>query len=1213
VLTVKSSLLLVFLTLLSSCKFSKTAIDEALDNFTITYTDQAPTYLVNTSITANVPSLTAKSSATFSVTPALPNGLSLDPATGVISGTPTVVTAQAAYTIVGVSSDSETAVAVVVIRVNPEAPSDLQTSATTFTLVKNIAMTPMTSSVATGSPVTYSITPSLPAGLTLNSTTGTISGTPTAVSAATNYVLAATNVSGDMTIVLSLEVEDSAVTSLSYAAAAANYTISTLISPNIPFTTGGSATSFSISPALPAGISLDSVSGVISGTPTALSGSTNYTVTATNFQGSATATISIQVTGVAPTGLSYPSSSLEFTKNTAITSLTPTVSGIVTGYTVNPALPAGLSLNASTGVISGTPTVVTSSATYNIRANNGSGYAAFDMTIVVKDIAPSALTYTTPNVFSVGSAISSLNPTVTGSVVSYAVAPSLPAGLSLDTSTGVISGTPSAVTGIATYTVTATNSGGSATFAVSITVNPAAPTSLSYTTHSTSYVTGTAITNNTPTVTGIVDSYSVSPALPAGLSLNTSTGVISGTPTTVTANANYTVTASNVTGSTTRVISFAVTLAAPSSLTYSANPVSYPTGSAITNNNPTSSGGAVASYSVSPALPTGLSLNTGTGVISGTPTVATAAANYTVTATNATGSTTVAVNITVTSSGSAPSGLSYSGTNVIKGCSISLSPTVTGTPTSYSTSGAFQTGLSFNTTTGVISGTPSASGSVTRMITATNGSGSTTASVTLVVSDSTISYSWTQFIVQEDISQTPTVTGLCGSADTFSITSGTTPNEFSIDTSTGEIYGTQLTGIYGEQDSFEVTVSSSAAPAVTATETLTLTRIFNPALTEGGLVLNSFIELFDINYLITVTSGRINITPVLDGSKSAFFDSNSTTQISTGGGLANQPTFSSTEVIDFNDDGMKELVAIDTANQAIHIYSYSTANRAFEWNLTLFNTYRNYAGDTIIRSAEITGSGLIDLVIMNQDHSIYSLESFQNRSSSGGALDIRSFSSGYLFYEADGNTPLTTYSPIPMVLFDSNKDGIDEMAIFSDNSLYYYSDLSAINDDQIPSDTITLPIRAIPQSVAVSDFNNDGYDDIVLIQTSYISAFNVSYDPGRSSLTNGFSQTLVSILAKGTSQSSLRVVDIDNDSFKDIVFYDFTSSKASLISAYVNMTKSQFTKINQQRFSLGLTMKSTGTENCLNEFTNFTYDRIPYYGLVGCFVKAAYPLSLQSN
>lgn len=84
-----------------------------------------------------------------------------------------------------------------------------------------------------------------------------------------------------------------------------------------------------------------------------------------------------------------------------------------------------------------------------------------------------------------------------------------------------------------------------------------APSSLSYSTP-VMYTENTAITNNVPAVTGTVTSYSILPALPAGLSLNTTTGVISGTPTEASAAANYVVTASNGAGSTTATINITV-------------------------------------------------------------------------------------------------------------------------------------------------------------------------------------------------------------------------------------------------------------------------------------------------------------------------------------------------------------------------------------------------------------------------------------------------------------------------------------------------------------------------------------------------------------------------------------------------------------------------------------------------------------------------------
>lgn len=109
-----------------------------------------------------------------------------------------------------------------------------------------------------------------------------------------------------------------------------------------------------------------------------------------------------------------------------------------------------------------------------------------------------------------------------------------------------------------------------------------------------------------------------------------------------------TYTAMDVAGNTTTA-SFTVTVVAtpPSALSYSTNPAVYIRNTAITNNNPTASGGVVVSYSISPPLPAGLIFNTTTGVISGTPTVTATLANYTVTATNTGGSTTAVLAITV--------------------------------------------------------------------------------------------------------------------------------------------------------------------------------------------------------------------------------------------------------------------------------------------------------------------------------------------------------------------------------------------------------------------------------------------------------------------------------------------------------------------------------------------------------------------------------------
>ncbi|MHA8055590.1 putative Ig domain-containing protein [Aquirufa nivalisilvae] len=643
----------------------------------------------------------------------------------------------------------------------------------------------------TGTVTSYSISPGLPTGLSFNTTTGVISGTPTVTSPATDYTVTATNGTGSTTAVVRITVNVAAPSALSYTTPNV-YTVGSTIT-NLNPTVTGTVTSYSISPGLPTGLSFNTTTGVISGTPTVTSPATDYTVTATNGTGSTTAVVRITVNVAAPSALSYTTPNV-YTVGSTITNLNPTVTGTVTSYSISPGLPTGLSFNTTTGVISGTPTVTSPATDYTVTATNGTGSTTAVVRITVNVAAPSALSYTTPNVYTVGSTITNLNPTVTGTVTSYSISPGLPTGLSFNTTTGVISGTPTVTSPATDYTVTATNGTGSTTAVVRITVNVAAPSALSYTTPNV-YTVGTAIPSLDPSLTGSASSYALTTGtLPLGLSFSTFDGKITGTPTTVTALTSFTVTATNVSGSTVSN-TFTITVnaappGAPSGLSYT-TPNVYTVGSTITNLNPTVTG-TVTSYSISPGLPTGLSFNTTTGVISGTPTVTSPATDYTVTATNGTGSTTAVVRITVNNA--APSALSYTTPNVYTvGSTITnLNPTVTGTVTSYSISTPLPTGLSFNTTTGVISGTPTVTSPASDYtVTATNGTGSTTAVVRITVNNaapSALSYTTPNvYTVGSTITNlTPTVTG---TVDSYSI-STPLPTGLSFNTTTGVISGT---------------------------------------------------------------------------------------------------------------------------------------------------------------------------------------------------------------------------------------------------------------------------------------------------------------------------------------------------------------------------------------------------------------------------------------
>jgi uncharacterized protein (TIGR02145 family) len=87
---------------------------------------------------------------------------------------------------------------------------------------------------------------------------------------------------------------------------------------------------------------------------------------------------------------------------------------------------------------------------------------------------------------------------------------------------------------------------------------------------------------------------------------------------------------------------------APSALNYIGSPFSFIINTAISDiAAPTNTGGTPTTYSISPGLPAGLTFNTATGAITGTPTVLSAATSYTITASNSGGSTTTTISIAV--------------------------------------------------------------------------------------------------------------------------------------------------------------------------------------------------------------------------------------------------------------------------------------------------------------------------------------------------------------------------------------------------------------------------------------------------------------------------------------------------------------------------------------------------------------------------------------
>lgn len=261
--------------------------------------------------------------------------------------------------------------------------------------------------------------------------------------------------------------------------------------------------------------------------------------------------------GTAPT-ITYAGSPYTLTANVAISPITPVATGTITSCAADITLPVGLALSSNCE-ITGTPTATQASTNYTITATNSAGTGTTVISITVNLAPPSALTYTgSPYIFLQNTGISPLTPTFTGTVTSCSASPTLPTGLTINNTTCVISGTPTGTQAATGYTITASNAFGNTTANINIAVNPPPPSGLSYPLRSLPFILGVSIGTVSPSVTGSVTSYSISPSLPAGLTINTSTGIISGTPSGTIGATNYTVTASNASGSTNANVTFSV-------------------------------------------------------------------------------------------------------------------------------------------------------------------------------------------------------------------------------------------------------------------------------------------------------------------------------------------------------------------------------------------------------------------------------------------------------------------------------------------------------------------------------------------------------------------------------------------------------------------------------------------------------------------------------
>jgi len=448
-------------------------------------------------------------------------------------------------------------------------------------------------------------------------------------------------------------------------------------------------------------------------------------------------------------------------------SVTLSVSGGVAPYTwslISGTLPAGLTLNPSTGAITGTPTAAgggTVSLTFKVTDSGTPNALAATEVLSLSITAAPAITFnamvpptaTYNSAFTGSAAATGGAGTLTYSVVSG----SLPTGLSLNTSTGAITGTATAA-GPFNFTIKAADAfGDSNTQAYTITVSypvlSVTTASLPSGLYNTTYAPVTlAASGGSGNGANLSWAWAAAPgsSLPAGLSLS-GVGVISGKPTTTGA-FSVVITVADSVAKTSAQATLSLTVTYP---TLSVTTASLPNGvlnAVYTSTTLAAAGGSgsTANYTWSWAaaagssLPAGLNIS-GTGLISGTPTaggtfsvVVTVADSVAKTSAQATLSITVTYPSLSITTASLPNG-------VLNALYSPLTLAATGgsdNTGNYSWSWAAAAGSSLPagvsvSTAGVLSGTPTAGGSFSVVITVADSVSKTNATATLPI---TITY-----------------------------------------------------------------------------------------------------------------------------------------------------------------------------------------------------------------------------------------------------------------------------------------------------------------------------------------------------------------------------------------------------------------------------------------------------------------------------------------
>jgi len=367
--------------------------------------------------------------------PELPDGLQLGESNGTIWGTPTVNLTQQTFQL-RVTSDGGTTRVNFDFTIN-EPIANISYGNGTYIIPRD-ALVDIPPTIVGGAVASFGInSTSFPLGLTFNTTNGHFEGIPLLVTNQTTYTVWANNSGGSSSTEVTLWIVGNGIF-LTFPTADLMLTEGVAMQPIAGQTSGSTPESWDIAPDLPTGLLFGEDNGTIWGMPANIQNQTNYTIWA-NASGAQTSSVVISITVLVDTdgdsiadiydddddddgwndtaeldcgteplnatstpsdmdsdglcdalddsddraiAFAYATNSMELIVNVSVVDLVPITSGgTITSWESNATMPNGIVLNATTGVISGTPTEVFNSTEFTIWANNSAFSAPFNLSI----------------------------------------------------------------------------------------------------------------------------------------------------------------------------------------------------------------------------------------------------------------------------------------------------------------------------------------------------------------------------------------------------------------------------------------------------------------------------------------------------------------------------------------------------------------------------------------------------------------------------------------------------------------------------------------------------------------------------------------------------------------------------------------------------------------------------------------------------------------